>query len=107
MEVPRSQVRDFLEKAGAERIGSDAVDGLGDVLEGVAADIAREAQSTAATEGRVTVTAGDVRRAAGRLAVHDMSSPLPPEVVPEDVVERHYHLVHDELDEVIRKYWEG
>lgn len=107
MEIPKSQVRAFLEDAGAELVGSDAVDAMGEVIEEVGEDVATEAASGAESDGRVTVTAEDVRTAAGRLAVHDIDSPLPPTVVPQDVVERHFQLIHDDLDEVIKKHWRG
>lgn len=107
MEIPRSQVKSFLEGAGAELVGSDAVDALGEAIEEVGEDVATEAASGAEADGRVTVTAEDVRTAAGRLAVHDVDSPLPPTVVPQDVVERHFHLAHDDLDEVIKRHWRG
>lgn len=107
MEIPKSQVRSFLEEAGAELVGSDAVDALGEVIEEVGEDVATGAATGAESDGRVTVTAEDVRTAAGRLAVHDIDSPLPPTVVPQDVVERHFHLTHDDLDEVVKEYWRG
>lgn len=107
MEIPAAQVRELLDGAGAERVGGDAVESLRGALEEVALEVAEEASGTAEREGRSTVTAGDVRRAAGALAVHSVESPLPPEVVPDDVVERHFHLAHDDLDEVIKEHWRG
>lgn len=107
MEIPLTQVKSLLVDAGADRVGSDAVEELAGELESAALTLAKEAKTRAEEEGRVTVTGQDVKMAAGRLAVHTIDSPIPPTVVPEDVVERHFHLAHDDLDEVIKKYWKG
>jgi len=105
MDLPSAQVRTLLEDAGAERVGSGAVDKLAETLEEVSQDIAQDANSRAQDEDRKTVSAADVRTAAGRIAVHDIESPLPAIVLPADVVERHFHLTHDDLDEVIKRHW--
>lgn len=105
MEIPTSQVRPLMERGGAARIGEDALKRLGEALEEVALEVAEEAVGRAGDDGRSTVRGEDVKLAAGNLAVHSVDCFLPPSVVPEDVVERHFHMPHDDLNEVIKKFW--
>lgn len=50
-------------KAGAERVGEDAVQALRDVLEYVAFDVANKSIELARHAGRKTVTAEDIKTA--------------------------------------------
>ncbi|RLE49963.1 MAG: histone [Candidatus Methanomethylicota archaeon] len=56
----------ILRKAGAERVGEDALEALRDVVEQIALEIAREAVIFAKHAGRKTVIADDVRLASRR-----------------------------------------
>jgi histone H3/H4 len=66
-ELSSSAIHRLMEKAGAARVGEDAVDELRAILEEVAVKLGREAWEIANYAGRKTVKASDVRLASKRL----------------------------------------
>ena len=66
-ELSNSAIHRLMEKAGAARVGEDAVEELGSLLEEIAVKIGREAWEIANYAGRKTVKAGDVKMASKRL----------------------------------------
>jgi histone H3/H4 len=66
-ELSNSAIHRLMEKAGAARVGEDAVEELRSLLEEIAVKIGREAWEIANYAGRKTVKAGDVKMASKRL----------------------------------------
>ncbi|MEM2864934.1 MAG: NFYB/HAP3 family transcription factor subunit [Candidatus Bathyarchaeia archaeon] len=66
-EISNAAIHRLIEKAGASRVGDDAVEELKTVLEEVAVKISREALDLASHAGRKTVKAEDVRLAVRRI----------------------------------------
>ncbi|OYT66546.1 histone [Candidatus Bathyarchaeota archaeon ex4484_205] len=62
-EISSSAIHRIIKKSGAERVGEDAVEELGMVLEEIGIKIGREAVDLAAHAGRKTVKAVDIRKA--------------------------------------------
>ena len=60
-ELPLAPIDRIFHKAGAERVGEDAVQLLRDILEYIAYEIAAKSVELAKHAGRKTVTAEDVR----------------------------------------------
>jgi histone H3/H4 len=60
-EFPLAPIDRIFHKAGAERVGEDAIQALRDILEYIAFDIAVRSIELARHAGRKTVTADDVR----------------------------------------------
>ncbi len=60
-EFPLAPVDRIFHKAGADRVGEDAVQLLRDILEAIAYDIASRSIELAKHAGRRTVTADDVK----------------------------------------------
>ena len=66
-ELSNSAIHRLMEKAGAARVGEDAVEELRRLLEEIAVNVGREAWEIANYAGRKTVKAGDVKMASKRL----------------------------------------
>ena len=66
-EISNAAIHRLIEKAGAPRVGDDAVEELKIILEEVAVKISREALELASHAGRKTVKAGDIRLAVKHL----------------------------------------
>lgn len=66
-ELSNSAIHRLMEKAGAHRVGEDAVKELRILLEEIAVKVGREAWEIANYTGRKTVKAGDIRLASKRL----------------------------------------
>jgi len=66
-ELSTAAVHRLIERAGAERVGDDAVEELRNVLEELAVRIGKEAIELAAHAGRKTVKAEDVRLSVKRI----------------------------------------
>ena len=72
-ELSTAAVRRLIEMAGADRVGDDAVEELGKILEDYAVKVGTEATGLARHAGRKTVKAQDIQ-----LAVKRVSSPQGP-----------------------------
>lgn len=68
-ELSTAAVHRLIEKAGATRIGDDAVNELKRILEDLAIKIGKEALELAAHAGRKTVRAEDIRLALKRVSI--------------------------------------
>ena len=66
-ELSSAAIHRLIEKAGASRVGDDAVEELSLVLEEVAVKISREALDLASHAGRKTVKSEDIRLSVKRL----------------------------------------
>ncbi|MEM2122429.1 MAG: NFYB/HAP3 family transcription factor subunit [Candidatus Bathyarchaeia archaeon] len=66
-EISNAAIHRLIEKAGAPRVGDDAVEELKVILEEVAIKISREALELASHAGRKTVKAEDIRLSVKRL----------------------------------------
>ena len=66
-ELSTAAVRRLIEKAGADRVGDDAVEELGKMLEDFAVRIGKEAAELARHAGRKTVKAQDIQLAIKRI----------------------------------------
>ncbi len=66
-ELSSAAIHRLIEKAGASRVGDDAVEELSLVLEEVAVKISREALDLASHAGRKTVKSDDIRLSVKRL----------------------------------------
>jgi histone H3/H4 len=66
-EISNAAIHRLIEKAGAPRVGDDAVEELKVILEDVAVKVSREALELASHAGRKTVKAEDIRLAVKRL----------------------------------------
>ncbi|GGP20673.1 hypothetical protein GCM10007981_09700 [Thermocladium modestius] len=60
-EIPLAPVDRIFKKAGAERVGEDAVQALRDILESIAYDLANRSIEMSKHANRKTITAEDVR----------------------------------------------
>jgi histone H3/H4 len=67
-ELSTAAVRRLIEKAGADRVGDDAVEALGNILEEYAVKIGKEASALAKHAGRKTVKAQDIQLAIRRVS---------------------------------------
>lgn len=65
-EIALSPFDRILRKAGAERVGEDALEALRSIVEEIALEIAKEAVLLAKHAGRKTVIADDVKLASRR-----------------------------------------
>ena len=66
-ELSNAAIHRLIEKAGASRVGDDAIEELSLVLEEVAVKISREALDLASHAGRKTVKSEDIRLSVKRL----------------------------------------
>ena len=66
-ELSTAAVRRLIEMAGADRVGDDAVDELGKILEDFAVKVGKEATELARHAGRKTVKAQDIQLAIKRV----------------------------------------
>jgi histone H3/H4 len=66
-EFSSAAIHRLIEKAGASRVGDDAIEELSLVLEEVAVKISREALDLASHAGRKTVKSEDIRLSVKRL----------------------------------------
>ena len=66
-ELSTAAVRRLIEMAGADRVGDDAVEELGKILEEFAVKVGKEATELARHAGRKTVKAQDIQLAIKRL----------------------------------------
>lgn len=62
-EIPLAPVQRLIKKAGAQRVGEDAVRALRDYLEKTAVSIAKRAVDLAGHAGRKTIRASDIELA--------------------------------------------
>jgi len=60
-ELSTAAVRRLIEKAGAERVGDDAVDEMRRILEEYAVRVSKEATTLASHAGRKTVKSEDIQ----------------------------------------------
>ncbi len=65
-ELSTAAVRRLIGKAGADRVGDDAVEELGKIIEDYAVRLSKEATGLAKHAGRKTVKAEDIQLAAKR-----------------------------------------
>ncbi len=68
-ELSTAAIHRLLEKAGAERVGDDAVEELRKVLEELAVKIGKEAMELASHAGRKTIRGEDVRLSVRRVTL--------------------------------------
>ncbi len=68
-ELSTAAVRRLIEKAGADRVGDDAVEELGKIIEDYAVRVSKEATTLAKHAGRKTVKADDIQLAAKRTSL--------------------------------------
>ena len=68
-ELSTAAVRRLIEKAGADRVGDDAVEELGKIIEDYAVQVSKEATALAKHAGRKTVKADDIKLAAKRTSL--------------------------------------
>lgn len=66
-ELSTAAVRRLIEKAGADRVGDDAVEEMDKILEEYAVRISKEAATLAKHAGRKTVKAQDIQLAIKRV----------------------------------------
>jgi len=66
-EVSTAAIHRLIEKAGAERVGDDAIEELRKVLEDLAVRIGKEGLELAVHAGRKTIKAEDIRLAVKRI----------------------------------------
>jgi histone H3/H4 len=66
-ELSTAAVRRLIEKAGAERVGDDAVEEMRGILEDYAVRVSKEAATLASHAGRKTVKAEDIQLAIKRV----------------------------------------
>jgi histone H3/H4 len=66
-ELSTAAVRRLIETAGADRVGDDAVEELGKILEDYAVKVGKEATELARHAGRKTVKAQDIQLAIKRV----------------------------------------
>jgi histone H3/H4 len=66
-ELSAAAVRRLIEMAGADRVGDDAVDQLGKILEDFAVKVGKEATELARHAGRKTIKAQDIQLAIKRV----------------------------------------
>jgi histone H3/H4 len=66
-ELSTSAVHRLIEKAGASRVGDDAVEALRKMLEELAVRVGKEAWELATHAGRKTVKSEDIRLSAKRI----------------------------------------
>lgn len=62
-EIPLAPIQRLIKKAGAHRVGEDAVESLRDYLEKQALDLAKRAVELASHAGRKTVRESDIELA--------------------------------------------
>ncbi len=67
-ELSTAAVRRLIEMAGADRVGDDAVEELGKILEEYAIKVGKEATGLARHAGRKTVKAQDIQLATKRVS---------------------------------------
>lgn len=67
-ELSTAAVRRLIEMAGADRVGDDAVNELGKILEDYAVKVGKEATELARHAGRKTVKAQDIQFAMKRVS---------------------------------------
>lgn len=60
MELPKSQMKEILKGAGAERVSKDAIKELGKLLEQYAGYVTEEAIAKAQKDGRKTIRKKDI-----------------------------------------------
>lgn len=63
MEFTTPKMKETIKKQTSKRVSEDAADGLGQILETFAGDVAEEARAIAEENGRKTVRREDVRKA--------------------------------------------
>ena len=67
-QLSTAAVRRLIEMAGADRVGDDAVEELGKMLEDLAVKVGKEATELARHAGRKTVKAQDIQLAIKRIS---------------------------------------
>ncbi len=74
-ELSTAAVRRLIETAGADRVGDDAVEELGKILEDYAVKVGKEATELARHAGRKTVKAQDIQLAIKRVPPPKLLNP--------------------------------